>query len=200
MDLIGVNEAERGFAVFDGLTYKVYRVFPTEQGMEGVALQMEGPDDPVTNWVTDAMQTGADNWKHLTDPEEITDIKWIGKRDGEEANGVLIQTTKRRLTFGSVEKQRKLTPEEQAERAAALADLAKKLSKQGGKVTKINKKESIAEPVFFWEQEDAALNEYEDELKPPPGEGGKFPDEWPFRMMDPATFVYHARKKAGLSA
>lgn len=198
MQLIGVNEAETGFAVFDGMTYKCYRVFQTDGGMEGIALQMEGPDDPVMNWVTDTMQGGPDNWKHLAEPEEITDIRWIGKRDGQEANGVLIQTTKRRLAFGSVEKTRQLTAQEQADHTAALAGLAKQLAAQGAKVTKINKKSDIAEPVFFWEQDGSAMNEYEEKLQVPPGCGGEFPEEWPFRMVDAATFVHHARNKAGL--
>lgn len=200
MNLIGVNEAETGFAVFDGLAFKVYRVFSFEQGMEGIALQMECPDDPVTNWVTDTMQGGPDNWKRLVEDEEITDIRWIGKRDGQEASAVLIQTTKRRLAFGSVEKTRQLTAQEQADRAKDLAELAKQLTAQGGKVKKINKKTDIAEAVFFWEQNGSAMNEYEDKLIPPPGCGGEFPEEWPFRMVDAATFVYHSRRKAGFGA
>lgn len=198
MNLIGMNEAETGFAVFDGLTYKCYRVYSFEQGMEGIALQMEGPDDPVTNWVTDTMTGGPDNWKHLDEPEEITDIRWIGKRDGQEANGVLIQTTKRRLAFGSMEKTRQMTAQEQADHAAATAGLVKQLAAQGAKVTKVNKKSAVKEPVFFWETDDTTLNEYEDKLQPPPGEGGKFPEEWPFRMVDAATFVHHARNRSGL--
>jgi hypothetical protein len=144
------------------------------------------------------MTGGPDNWKHLDEPEEITDIRWIGKRDGQEASGVLIQTTKRRLAFGSVEKTRQLTAQEQADHATALAGLAKQLAAQGAKVTKINKKSDIAEPVFFWEQDGSAMNEYEEKLQVPPGCGGEFPEEWPFRMVDAATFVHHARNKAGL--
>jgi hypothetical protein len=199
VQLIGLNEAETSFAVFDGVTYKCYRVYSNESGFEGVALHMEGPDDPVANWVFDTLQGAPDNWKHLDEPEDITDIRWIGKRDGRNADGVLIQTSKRRIVFGSVEKERQMTAEEQAEHAAAVDALAKRLTAQGGKVTKTSKKKSVvAEPAFFWDTNDTTINEYEEELVPPPGEGGQFPEEWAFRMMHAVTFVYRARNKAGL--
>lgn len=173
-------------------------MFSCDEGMEGIALTMEGPEDPVSNWVLDTLQGAPDNWKHLDEPEEITDLKWIGKRDGQEANGVLIQTTQRRLAFGSFEQERQMTAEEQAEHAAAVTGLASSLAKQGAKITKTSAAKTTTKDVkFFWETKDTSLNQYEDKLKPPPGEGGEFPQEWAFRMMDAATFLYHARKRAG---
>lgn len=201
--LVGINESEMQVCITNGLSYKAYRVFETDKAFEGVALTMEGPDDPITLWTTDAMQTGNDSWKHLEEPEEIMDIRKITKRDGDPAAGVLIQTTKRRVAFGTKNKSRQLTAEEKAEYAEALAQVAADVKAAGGKVKKMEGPKKIEDPEFFWEVDGTGLNDYGDpqpdrrreELATAPD---GFAIEHPFLSQDIDSFVHNARKYLNL--
>lgn len=195
--LVGVNEAEHSVCLYDGLVYRTYRVHANEGAFEGIALTMEGPDDPITLWTTNVLQGGSDTWKHLEEPEEITDIRKLTKRDGDKAVGALIQTSKRRIAFGTQNKTRPLTPAEQQEWLTAMAEIEAEIKAKGGKVSGRTMPASQEDPTFFFETDAASLNEYgepERTVREYVADRDGFAIEFPFVMQNADSWVKNVRK------
>lgn len=195
--LVGVNESEHSICVYDGLVYRTYRVHANDGAFEGVALIMEGPDDPVTLWTTNVLQGGPDAWKRLSEDEEISDVRKITKRDGDKAVGAMVQTSQRRIVFGTQNKTRPLTPDEQKEWMEAMLQIEKEIKAKGGKVNSRTMPTTHEDPTFFFELDATSMNEYGDPergVREFVADRDGYAIEFPFVMQDADSWIKNVRR------